>query len=183
MSTSHDDLRRHPGHLIRRAQQVHYWLWNAEVSPEVTSPQFAVLYALRAEKNIDQKTLGERVSLDRSTTAEVVARLKSRGLIQRFRDPRDGRRNLLRLTAAGVRTTERLIPKAVRMNRLLVSVLSEREQSELLRMLNLVVDADERLRSERSLEPPWQIPSPAPGPSAHASGALVPGERLRRSGG
>ncbi len=114
MSTSHEDLRLHPGHLIRRAQQVHYWLWNAQVSSEVTSPQFAVLYALRAEKNIDQKTLGERVSLDRSTTAEVVARLKARGLIQRFRDPRDGRRNLLRLTAAGVRTTERLIPKAVR---------------------------------------------------------------------
>jgi DNA-binding MarR family transcriptional regulator len=153
MSTSPEDLRRHPGHLIRRAQQVHYWLWNAEVSSVVTSPQFAVLYALRAEKNIDQKTLGERVSLDRSTTAEVVARLKARGLIQRFRDPRDGRRNLLRLTAAGVRTTEQLIPKAIRMNRLLVSVLSEREQSELLRMLNLVVDADESLRNERSLPP------------------------------
>jgi DNA-binding MarR family transcriptional regulator len=154
MSTSHDDLRRHPGHLIRRAQQVHYWLWNAEVSADVTSPQFAVLYALRAEKNIDQKTLGERVSLDRSTTAEVVARLKARGLVQRIRDPRDARRNLLRLTPAGVRITERLIPRAVRMNRLLVSALTEREQAELLRMLNLVVDADESLRKERSSLPP-----------------------------
>lgn len=163
MSTSHEDLRRHPGHLIRRAQQVHYWLWNAEVSDEVTSPQFAVLFALRAEKNIDQKTLGERVSLDRSTTAEVVARLASRALLQRFRDPRDARRNLLRLTALGLRTTEGLIPKAARMNRLLVSVLSEGEQADLLRMLNLVVDADERPREERSLEPPWQIPSPARG--------------------
>jgi DNA-binding MarR family transcriptional regulator len=153
MSTSHEDLRRHPGHLIRRAQQVHYWLWNAEVSQEVTSPQFAVLYALRAEKNIDQKTLGERVFLDRSTTAEVVARLKARGLVQRIRDPKDARRNLLRLTSAGVRTTARLIPRAVRMNRLLVSVLSECEQAELLRMLNLVVDADERLRRHRQVEP------------------------------
>ncbi len=149
MSTSHQDLRRHPGHLIRRAQQVHYWLWNAEVSPDVTSPQFAVLYALRAEQNIDQKTLGERVSLDRSTTAELVTRLTGRGLVQRYRDPRDGRRNLLRLTPAGLRTTERLIPKAARMNRLLVSVLSECEQTELLRMLNLVVDADEGLRRQR----------------------------------
>jgi DNA-binding MarR family transcriptional regulator len=149
LSTSHQDLRRHPGHLIRRAQQVHYWLWNAEVSPDVTSPQFAVLYALRAEQNIDQKTLGERVSLDRSTTAELVTRLTGRGLVQRYRDPRDGRRNLLRLTPAGLRTTERLIPKAARMNRLLVSVLSECEQTELLRMLNLVVDADEGLRRQR----------------------------------
>src|SRR2546429_6792184 len=98
MSTSHEDLRLHPGHLIRRAQQVHYWLWNAEVSAEVTSPQFAVLYALRAEKNIDQKILSERASLDRSTTAEVVARIKTLGLIQRLPDPRDARRNLVRLT-------------------------------------------------------------------------------------
>jgi len=154
LSTSHEDLRRHPGHLIRRAQQVHTWLWSAEVSPEVTSPQFAVLYALRAEKNIDQKTLGERVSLDRSTTAEVVERLTARGLVQRIRDASDARRNRLRLTPAGLRTSERLIPRAMRMNRLLVSVLSEREQVELLRMLNLVVDADERLRKQRSSLPP-----------------------------
>jgi MarR family transcriptional regulator, temperature-dependent positive regulator of motility len=154
LSTAHDDLRRHPGDLIRRAQQVHYWLWNAEVSPEVTSPQFACLYALRAEKNIDQKTLGERVSLDRSTTADVITRLTTRGLVQRFRDPRDARRNLLRLTPAGLRTTERLIPKAARMNRILVSVLSECEQAELLRMLTLVVDADESLRNTRSSPPP-----------------------------
>jgi len=153
LSTSHEDLRRHPGHLIRRAQQVHTWLWNAEVSPEVTSPQFAVLYALRAETNIDQKTLGERVSLDRSTTAEIAARLTARGLVQRFRDPQDARRNLLRLTPLGLRTTERLIPKAARMNRMLVSVLSECEQAELLRMLNIVVDADETLRKERQADP------------------------------
>jgi len=38
-------------------QQVHEWLWNAQVSKEVTSPQFAVLYALRAEQDIDQRTL------------------------------------------------------------------------------------------------------------------------------
>ncbi len=153
MSTSHEDLRRHPGHLIRRAQQVHYWLWNAEVSPDVTSPQFAVLYALRSETNIDQKTLSERVSLDRSTTAEVVARLTGRGLVARIRDGSDARRNRLRLTPAGLRTTERLIPRAVRMNRMLVSVLSDCEQAELLRMLNLVVDADESLRKQRQADP------------------------------
>src|SRR5260370_864293 len=147
MSTSPDDLRRHPGHLIRRAQQVHYWLWNAEVSADVTSPQFAVLYALRAEKNIDQKTLGERVSLDRSTTAEVVARLKVRGLVQRIRDPRDARRNLLRLTPTCVRITERLIPMIVRINRLLDFALSQRDHIEHLTTLNRVAASMERQSS------------------------------------
>ena len=149
MSTSHEDLRRHPGHLIRRVQQVHEWLWNAQVSAEVTSPQFAVLYALRAQQDIDQKTLGERVSLDRSTTAEVVKRLLRRGLVRSIRDQSDGRRNRLHLTPVGVRTVTRLTPKAERMNQILISVLNECEQTELVRMLNLVVDADERLRNER----------------------------------
>jgi DNA-binding MarR family transcriptional regulator len=148
LSTSHEDLRRHPGHLVRRVQQVHEWLWNAEVSSEVTSPQFAVLYALCAQQDIDQRTLGERVSLDRSTTAEVLKRLTTRGLVRRIRDTNDGRRNRLHLTPAGVRAVGRLTPKAVRMNGILVSALSDGEQSELLRMLNLVVDADERLRRE-----------------------------------
>ena len=142
-------------------QQVHEWLWNAQVSKEVTSPQFAVLYALRAEQDIDQRTLGERVSLDRSTAAEVLKRLTARGLIRRIRDANDGRRNRLHLTPAGTRTVERLTPKAVRMNGILVSVLNDCEQAELLRMLNLVVDADERLRNESFLD--WQIPSPARG--------------------
>ena len=149
MSTSHEDLRRHPGHLIRRVQQVHEWLWNAQVSAEVTSPQFAVLYALRAQQDINQKTLGERVSLDRSTTAEVVKRLLRRGLVRSIRDQSDGRRHRLHLTPVGLRTVTRLTPKAERMNQILISVLNECEQTELVRMLNLVVDADERLRNER----------------------------------
>jgi DNA-binding MarR family transcriptional regulator len=150
LSTSHEDLRRHPGHLIRRVQQVHEWLWNAEVSPETTSPQFAVLYALRAEQDIDQKTLAERVSLDRSTTAEVLKRLTTKGLVRRLRDSSDGRRNRLHLTPAGRRAVERLTPRAVRMNQILISVLNECEQQELLRMLNLVVEADERLKNQRN---------------------------------
>src|ERR1700716_2584242 len=146
MSTSHEDLRRHPGHLIRRVQQVHEWLWNAQVSAEVTSPQFAVLYALRAQQDIDQKTLGERVSLDRSTTAELVKRLLRRGLVRSIRDQTDGRRNRIHLTPAGLRTVTRLTPKAEQMNQILISVLNEGEQTELVRISNIVVAADRRRR-------------------------------------
>ena len=36
------DLTTQPGHLARRLQQTHTLLWNALVSEETTSPQFAV---------------------------------------------------------------------------------------------------------------------------------------------
>jgi DNA-binding MarR family transcriptional regulator len=68
------DLTTHPGHLARRLQQAHYLLWNTMVSEEITSPQFAVLNTLVAEPGLDQRTVGERVGLDRSTIAEVISR-------------------------------------------------------------------------------------------------------------
>ncbi|HEY8803038.1 MAG TPA: MarR family transcriptional regulator, partial [Candidatus Dormibacteraeota bacterium] len=55
---------QHPGHLLRRAVQVMNQLWNEEVSHTITSPQFAALNALYSEPNLDQRTLGQRISLD-----------------------------------------------------------------------------------------------------------------------
>ncbi|MCZ9339106.1 MarR family transcriptional regulator, partial [Streptomyces sp. TRM76130] len=80
-----------------------------------TSPQFAVLNALVAEPGLDQRTVGERVGLDRSTIAEVISRLSRRGLIDKVRDPQDGRRALLRPTDEGTRTHRRLTVRTARM--------------------------------------------------------------------
>lgn len=141
------NLKRHLGHLIRRAQQVHYALWTMRVSGEITSPQFAVLSELLAQPNIDQRTLGERVALGKSTLADVVSRLARRGLVRRVRDSRDHRRDVLRLTPKGVRTLETLTPRAIRMNRLLASMLTPAEQHQLIRLLNRVVDKEARLKN------------------------------------
>ncbi|WP_143678425.1 MarR family transcriptional regulator, partial [Streptomyces rhizosphaericus] len=76
------DLNTHPGHLARRFQQAHSLLWGAMVSEETTSPQFAVVNALIEKPEIDQRTLSEHVHLDRSTIADLVARLARRGLLE-----------------------------------------------------------------------------------------------------
>lgn len=115
------DLNTHPGHLARRLQQAHYLLWNAMVSEEITSPQFAVLNTLVAEPGLDQRTVGDRVGLDRSTVAEVIARLIRRELLDKVRDPQDGRRFLLRLTDDGVRTQRRLAVRAARMSQVFLA--------------------------------------------------------------
>ena len=139
-----EDLMVHPGHLLRRALQAMNLIWNHEVSHVITSPQFAALNALYGEPAIDQRTLGERISLDRSTMAEVVARLNARGLITTARDAQDGRRKTIRLTAKGVTTLEHLIPRTHAMTRRLVGALDAKEQAELLRLLTSVVSANER---------------------------------------
>ena len=144
-----EDLMLHPGHLLRRALQAMNLLWDHEVSHVITSPQFAALNALYGEPPLDQRTLGERVSLDRSTMAEVVARLSARGLIKTARDAHDGRRKTIRLTPKGVATLQHLIPRTHVMTRRLVGALDPNDQAALLRMLTTVVSSNERRRASR----------------------------------
>lgn len=143
------DLSTHPGHLARRLQQAHTLLWSTLVSEETTSPQFAVLNTLVAEPDIDQRTLGASVRLDRSTVADVVARLARRGLVERVRDPLDGRRNVLRTTPEGARLHHRLVARTAGMNRVFLAPLDDDERETLLRLIARVADAAEDLRPER----------------------------------
>ncbi|WP_030910442.1 MarR family winged helix-turn-helix transcriptional regulator [Streptomyces sp. NRRL F-5126] len=143
------DLATHPGHLARRLQQAHTLLWSTLVSEEITSPQFAVLNALAESPDIDQRTLGEAVRLDRSTVADVVARLARRGLLERVRDPLDGRRNVLRATGEGARVHARLVARTAAMNQVFLAPLDEEERGTLLRLIARVADAAEKVRAER----------------------------------
>jgi DNA-binding MarR family transcriptional regulator len=141
------DLTTHPGHLARRLQQAHYLLWNAMVSEEITSPQYAVLNTLIAEPGLDQRTVGERVGLDRSTVAEVITRLGRRGLLDKVRDPQDGRRSLLRPTEEGVRTHRRLTVRTARMNQVFLAPLTADERTVFFDLIRRVADAAEGLRN------------------------------------
>lgn len=118
-------------------------LWDDEVSHAITSPQFAALNALYREPNLDQRSLGRRISLDRSTMADVVARLSARGLIATARDSRDGRRKTIKLTPKGFTALQHLIPRTQVMTARLVEPLDLAQREELLRLLEAVVKANE----------------------------------------
>jgi DNA-binding MarR family transcriptional regulator len=153
-----EDLLQHPGHLLRRSVQAMNLIWAQEVSRTITSPQFAALNALLREPDLDQRTLGRRVSLDRSTTAEMVARLTDRGLIRRERHSYDGRRKTIALTPRGESVLQQLIPRTHAMTDRLVAGLTERERKDLLRLLLLVVRASEQqpkdVESPKPADPP-----------------------------
>ncbi|MFJ9667908.1 MarR family winged helix-turn-helix transcriptional regulator [Streptomyces sp. NPDC101219] len=159
------DLATHPGHLARRLQQAHHLLWNTMVSEEITSPQYAVLNALVAEPGLDQRTVGERVGLDRSTIAEVVARLVGRGLLGKDRDPRDGRRFLLHPTADGERTHRKLTVRTARMNRVFLAPLDAAERAVFIELVRRVADAAESLRHPDGPDTPDRSDTPD-GPDA-----------------
>jgi DNA-binding MarR family transcriptional regulator len=91
--------------------------------------------------------VGERVGLDRSTVAEVISRLTRRALLDKVRDPQDGRRFLLRLTEEGDRTHRKLTVRAARMNQVFLAPLSAEEQTVFFDLLRRVSDAAEGLRN------------------------------------
>jgi DNA-binding MarR family transcriptional regulator len=109
------------------------------VGPDLTSVQFAMLVALEAEPGIDQRTLGERISLDTSSLGEVCGRLVARGLIARERDPADGRRKVLRLTPAGRRALREATPRVYEVGRRLLEPFAPGDKADLMRLLTRLV--------------------------------------------
>jgi DNA-binding MarR family transcriptional regulator len=133
------ELADYTGFLVRRAQQLHAAVWQREASAEFTSVQFGALNLVHANPGIDQRMLGDHLQLDRSTIADVCARLERRGLIQRDRDPDDRRRNILSLTEQGEAVLAELLPRADRVHEVLVGGLTEPDRSELHRLLTLLL--------------------------------------------
>jgi DNA-binding MarR family transcriptional regulator len=131
-----------PGHLIRRAQQLHAVVFAETVSAaDLTTPQFAVLTALRSEPDIDQVRLSERLAIDRSTIADLANRLEERGLITRHRNPDDGRRKVLALTEEGRVLHDRTVPEVREVGRRLVEPLDEDDRETFLRCLRTIIAA------------------------------------------
>lgn len=144
---------RHTGHLLRRAQQLHLAVWLRDVCSETTSVQFAALTVLDQQPGASQRELGRVLDLDRSTIADLVARMVRRGLIERERDPGDRRRNVLQLTSAGRDELARLRPRVEAIEPILTAGLSPSERAELRRLLHRLLEEHHYPRAETDHNP------------------------------
>jgi DNA-binding MarR family transcriptional regulator len=135
-----EELLRHTGHLLRRAQQLHLAVWHRDVCAETTSVQFAALSVLDRQPGASQSDLGRVLDLDRSTIADLVARMVRRGLIACQRDEADRRRNVLQLTVAGREELIRLRPRVDAIEPTLTAGLGAPERDELRRLLLRVLE-------------------------------------------
>jgi len=137
-------MEHRPGHLIRRAHQIHDALWAAQVSQDATPTQFAVLSVVARLGSCDQATIARSASLDTSTAGSVVYRLTERGWLRSEPSPSDRRRNVLQLTPEGEEVHRRLAAAANAMTEELQAPLEPAERSELIRLLRRLVAGHER---------------------------------------
>jgi MarR family transcriptional regulator, temperature-dependent positive regulator of motility len=132
-------LSAYTGSLVRRAQQRHLAVWLSEVSTDVTSVQYAAFVVLQQTPGINQRQLGDELDLDRSTIADLVARMARHGLIERSDDPDDKRSYILYLTAAGKKQFSALRPRVADLERILTAALTPQESAELRRLLAVML--------------------------------------------
>jgi DNA-binding MarR family transcriptional regulator len=163
------NLYEHPGHLLRRAQQISVSMFYDEMGGELTPVQYAMLRNLAGNPGIDQVSLSARSGIDTSTGATVCARLEEKGLLERKVIPTNRRQRALTITEAGQQLLDDMIPGAQRLRRRLLAPLTSEEQLKFMELLNkLVQENNEQSRAPLTASSGASAPSPTT-PSRDAS--------------
>src|SRR5687768_8612132 len=88
-----------PSHLMHRALQLALDIYTEEAGSDgLTQRQFAVLEAVDAKAGATQAELVKATGIDRSTLADLAARMTTKGLLQRERSTLDARAMAVRLS-------------------------------------------------------------------------------------
>ncbi|MFI4936156.1 MAG: MarR family winged helix-turn-helix transcriptional regulator [Caulobacterales bacterium] len=89
-------------HLLHRVLQLALDFHAEAAGPKgLTQRQYTVLAAAGAADGVSQSELVRATGIDRSTLADLVARMIAKGLLQRERSATDARANTVRVSAAG----------------------------------------------------------------------------------
>jgi MarR family transcriptional regulator, lower aerobic nicotinate degradation pathway regulator len=136
------ELAVRPGFLIRRLHQIHLALFAEECAPlGITPVQYSILSVAAAQPGLEQARLGYEVGVDRTTLANVVARLEARGLLLRAQGTTDRRLKHVTLTTAGLDLLDRMAEPARRAHARTIEALPAPEREAFLRALAQLVDA------------------------------------------
>jgi DNA-binding MarR family transcriptional regulator len=136
-------LNRSATHLLHRAGQRAADIFSEESRAGGLTPrQFAVLVAVAEQEGLTQTELVEQTGIDRSTLADIVARLLSRSLIQRRRAKDDGRAYAIKLSAQGAKALRDAQPGAAAADMRLLANLPPAKRQDFLESLNMIVEAD-----------------------------------------
>lgn len=138
-------LDRSPIQLFHRALQVALDVYAEEAGQSgVTQRQYAVLAAVETSEGLTQTDLVRITGIDRSTLADMAARMIKKGLLERERSASDARANAVRLTDAGRQALEAARPMMAAADERLLRMLSSSKRESLVNLLRDLVKTGER---------------------------------------
>ena len=129
-------LDRSPSHLLHRALQIALDIYAEEGGPgAVTQRQFALLAAVQSREGCTQSDLVKATGIDRSTLAELVARLIGKGLLARTRSTLDARANTVTLTDAGRLAVKEAEPRVALADERILALMPSAKRESFLKTL------------------------------------------------
>jgi MarR family transcriptional regulator, temperature-dependent positive regulator of motility len=149
-STS-NQLDHSPIHLLHRAGQCAGDIFHAEMGDgDLTPRQLAVFLSVAHDEGLSQTGLVEHTGIDRSTLADIVRRLQTKGLLKRRRTKADARAYAVKLTDEGRRALRIAEPLAQRVDERILDAVPARQRDQFIEALQSVVAALERTGDVRS---------------------------------
>jgi len=133
-----------PSHLMHRALQLALDIYAEETGADgLTQRQFAVLEAVSRKSGLTQTDLVRATGIDRSTLADLVARMTTKGLLDRERSALDARAKAVRLSEAGQAALESARPRVEAADKRIMALLPKGKRDAFLDMLaDLAEEAD-----------------------------------------
>lgn len=139
MSSNRPDPRL--GFLLKHVQLRHSELTAAALAPlGVNGREAAVLLAIDGTSALSQGEIAGGMGVDRTTMVAHIDDLQAKGLVRRTQDPRDRRRNVVELTAAGRDTVRRAADVAAQAERTFLRRLSPADAEQFRKTLRILLE-------------------------------------------
>ena len=144
-------LKSSPGHLLRRAQQYANDLYAKGVGASGPTPrQFEVLFAVSQNEGLSQTDLVRETGIDRSTLADMIARMIKKGLLSRKRTKDDARANAVSITPSGKRMLASAMASVNKAEAATLGVLPKAQQSAFMNALRAYAAALDKMETAAS---------------------------------
>ncbi|MFF4772917.1 MarR family winged helix-turn-helix transcriptional regulator [Microtetraspora fusca] len=138
-------LMNTPSWLITQtATHAHRMVSEGLSAAEARAYHYRLLAALEEFGPASQAALGRRCGVDRSDMVSMINELADRRLLERAPDPSDRRRNIITITAAGLRQLRRLDDVLAEVQDVLLAPLSAEERDQLAGLLARVLRHHQR---------------------------------------
>lgn len=116
---------------------------------DLTSVQSDAIISILRNPNITASELKDSLQLSQSTVAGIISRLDNKGILNKTVSTDDARKAILTLTPAGIELEDKLKDIAVQTQHALLEGMSEEEQAEFERLLEIALENMNRIRMHK----------------------------------
>jgi DNA-binding MarR family transcriptional regulator len=169
-------------HLLHRVLQLALD-YHAEASGAagLTQRQFTVLAAAGAGDGVSQSDLVRATGIDRSTLADLVARMIAKGLLERERSSTDARANTVRLSEAGRIALVEGGKPAAKSDARLLSLLPAKKRETFLKTLTTLAASADGGAAPAAVKAPKAAKTPKADKPKAAKAAAAPKKKAKKA--